>query len=1651
MALQQLGQETVPLSVLVKRAAEAAYTGLKEVCEAAPEQSDAEKKISLLKFILKTRQRLLRLLVICKWCRQIPLVERCQQLMGTLSNHDMSFTQAADSMFYLHESLQQSRAPMYDVASAMDVLFTGGFPRMPKCIEDLNVQPVLEGWKKDNVLQKLDTLLRSKLLDIAIPKEFTSVSVRDGRLTLRVDGEFEVELTLGYRGNASLWRVLHLKLLVGESSRPAKFSDMQRLALSDDLERRMSALENPFGIIYTVLHEFCAALVMDTLWRQVRALRHGRWKDAIRLDLSFETAASGNPATQAPADAEADPSKSRVHGVKITYWLDLAKGGESLLPSLRIEPGSDQRISCQHQPPLTDPGTGNDAEFVLDQSRLDVEKLILRVINCNIHSRLVEVQKSLKANTYIHRVEDDVFLKSSAQDTSDIGEDSLHVRAYGDLYICLSISIRNGRFVLRAPSTLLSLSLVQEMEEAINQGTSVVDVFINLRNQSIIHHYASLGGSMNLKVFEKGAITLKFPEDGPKLGSDVLVLGFPNTGDLYFLAVHLDPAFMPLFVLLEAQKLVPLPNRTTVAAKHLVIRRYMSIDISKFSLAGNDENLSLLSDNVKSGGRSLVPKTAEVRNGFDRMDNQVVKLEKAEQQPNFAMGQLQRYHASPSVSLGSPSSRASFGNHNRKSSSSNNLLALVSQAMGSPARNSFSRMSPSTKLPELEYGRLKSPLLPVDNPASPDLDDDHLSKLIESISTGGPATDNMASTGLRQVHSSPSSRTVKSASKNSLKSLHLVPRKGLPDGLGSPLAKDMDRSPYLLPAPSRQLSSLKRKPESDIFSSLPSLQRLSLGARKKQKVEAPSNALEVFSGQPYAAVVAAANQGKAPPVTHMAVLLHVVKRSWLVIKHARLTNQMDSLGISYVEEGRLSSSAGLIFRLATSRMRGDMGKYCNAWQRISLSLGQHGSDGWEVKVRDSHYKSLWSLQKQKVADWGAGVQLAALSEADAHIKCSQEGLILSYSTVEDDSIKKLLADLERLRSARAFAHCMKKLLEDRMDEGDEGASRTDTKWEAITRAFKVEALGLTSLWFSYTGSMPGILARFVVEWASDQEGCIVHVSPEQLWPHTKYLEDLINGGDVELLLDAIRITAGPLHALAGAIRPARMTAPVSSIVASAISPPGQVSPPNSSATPQSRATGLSIQIPTITSGPGRGPGPGIVPSSLLPTDISVLMRSPYWIRIVYRKQFSVDMRCFEGDQVWLQPAPPPQGAGPDAGGSLPCPQFRPFVMENVLNSSETVVTGVQQNGPASANPRSNASATRNTPSSAASGRNLVIGGPGYPSYRGELNSAFCGVSDDGGYSGAWVPLPALKKVLRSTLKYLGVLWLFAQFPNIIREVLGSVMNGRDGTLLHLDPEQPALRFNIGNCMFAVNMHRHQLYLQGLNVKKFQQPPPELQTDPPGADADLTNGEMLEITEFFAQRVASEPYDASRLASFVTILTLPIAVLREFLGLISWMKEAQKNQAVEATPRPRIELCLENRLVINTTMKEEAGSSTSVKSSILHDREREIVEFALTVFLDLGPHVNVNVAGGAGWLPQCVSVRMRYYYNKGGRRVLLVGLEGSHGGRACWSRGDEWERLKERTKVLEAAAAGQESSGRLRAVAESVQLTLQSALQQLRAV
>ncbi|KAJ7973490.1 mediator of RNA polymerase II transcription subunit 14 [Quillaja saponaria] len=1808
----ELGQQTVDFSTLVNRAAEESFLSLKELVEKSKsiELSDTDKKINLLKYLVKTQQRMLRLNVLAKWCQQVPLIQYCQQLASTLSSHDTCFTQAADSLFFMHEGLQQARAPVYDVPSAVEVLLTGTYERLPKCVEDVGLQSSLTGDQQKPALKKLDILVRSKLLEVSLPKEISEVKVSDGTAVVRVDGEFKVLVTLGYRGHLSMWRILHMELLVGEKTGPVKLEELRRHALGDDLERRMASAENPFQTLYSVLHELCVALIMDTVIRQVQALRQGRWKDAIQFELISDggmghTGTSGS--TQLNSDGEADSSGLRTPGLKIIYWLDFDKSSgtsdSGACPFIRIEPGQDLQIKCLHSTFVIDPLTGKDAEFNLDQSCIDVEELLLRAICCNRYTRLLEIKSELGKNVHICQASGDVVLQSHI-DEPDIeckqddkscakeseGQEVLHVRAYGSSFFTLGINIRNGRFHLQSSQDIIAPLTLLECEEDLNQGSmTAVEVFISLRSKSILHLFASIGRFLGLEVYEDGVSTVKVPKNILN-GSNMLLMGFADCESCYFLLLQLDKDFKPLFKLLETQPDPSVKDSSYSDLNHVV--RITKIDINQMQMLEDEMKVSLVDRGKLSSYNVGGPNQthghgflSDIRlegsmqiaglqsSSFSSVVDEVFDLAKSSSVAPFsAQNPSSSFNTSAShfgavtmnphnVKAGTPSPKweggmQTFQNSNVSKSSSlttqyNGSLYSSSSMKGPVQSSSASSLSSGqgriTTGKKLSASKSDQDLASLRSPHSIDIgsctpmEEDQLRLLNDTSKDAlcGSRSSKLLSPPRSTIPRISLPSTKPNGSQSSVQGPVTASFRvaGSSSCITTPLSQAMESAVNhsLTSDVSKHDKSSRKRTVSDMLSLIPSLQTLEAhsGLCKRGKISdsihaqpSPRQALvatEMISkaeGYSYGNLVAEANKGNAPSSVYISALLHVVRHCSLCTKHARLTSQMEALEIPFFEEvGLRSPSTNIWFRLPVSSG--------NSWRGICLRLGRPGSMYWEVKINDQHFRDLWELQKgSSSTPWGSSVRIANTSDVDSHIRYDPEGVVLSYQSVELDSIKKLVADIQRLSNARMFALGMRKLLGVRSDEkleesstnsdvkassGAKGASEVAEKLsEHMKRAFRIEAVGLMSLWFSF-GS--GALARFVVEWESGKKGCTMHVSPDQLWPHTKFLEDFINGAEVSSLLDCIRLTAGPLHALAAATRPARagplpgvpgVAAALSSIpkqggylssqgllVGSSTTNIGQATsgPVGNSV---ASAIGGSLANPSLTmlSASGRG-GPGIVPSSLLPIDVSVVLRGPYWIRIVYRKQFAVDMRCFAGDQVWLQPATPPKEGCP-SGGSLPCPQFRPFILEHVaqeINGYDPNFTGQQAAGLANLNNQNLSSGSQmsgvngnrvNQPNSAAISRvaNQVTGfnrvgnvlsgssnlaaltsgmslrrSPGtgvHAHVRGELNTAFIGLGDDGGYGGGWVPLLALKKVLRGILKYLGVLWLFAQLPDLLREILGSILKENEGALLNLDTEQPALRFFVGGYVFAVSVHRVQLLLQVLSVKRFHHQQQQ-QQNPSSAQEELTQSEIGEICDYFSRRVASEPYDASRVASFITLLTLPISVLREFLKLIAWKKGLQLAQGGDVAPaqKARIELCLENHAGLNM---DEASEKFSVSRSNIHyNRPHNSVDFALTIVLDPAHIPHINAAGGAAWLPYCVSVRLRYSFGES-LNVSFLGMEGSHGGRACWLRIDDWEKCKQRvarTVEVNGCSAADVSQGRLRLIAESVQRTLHLCLQGLR--
>ncbi|GJN35181.1 hypothetical protein PR202_gb23940 [Eleusine coracana subsp. coracana] len=1429
--------------------------------------------------------------------------------------------------------------------------------------------------------------------------------------------------------------------------------------------------------------------------QQANVLRQGRWKDAIKSELISDSSAlqSGSSAPeQLGQDGELDLTGFRIPGLKLNYWLDDKSTGSAesdLSPFIRIEAGKDMMIKCLHSSFILDPLTDKEAILSIDMSCIDVEALILKAIACNRHTRLLEIQRELNKNVQICHSSNGVFWKRE-----------VHVDG-----LCKKVDEKN--FENPCPNELLQIRAY---------GKSYIHLGINIRIRILF---------MLLMVYSQFQVTLQIPKS-VLYSSDFMVMGFPQCANAYYLLIQLDNDLKPVFHLLETR--IDGSNKSnadaTTGAKEAV--RFNRIDISHMQIGENECCLNLFD-------------SEEVLQDMDNYNRNL------EGRPLRQSGNGEFLSLVPSFSHFLSAADEVF-RCNQCSSTATVQVGLEG-------------VDGAACMPELDRSIVHSDMNCMQVMSGVTINSNQLSSLnyvkdTNAFSSSGPqgvsfiSSDCKSSDDLSSLRS-PGSYGIGGASK----STQFIPSDGQ-QALGNISA-----------AKSGGVS--RKRALSEFLWSIPSLQQSGISDEPRKPRKVPqhikdgvlkAHSLHTQSGKTltYGNILTDQNYCVTSSI-YASVLRHVIKHCSLCIKYAQLTAQMDSLGIPYAEEVALQSpSSNLWLRLPFVKD--------DSWKHVCLHLGKAGRMSWDVRVNDSYYGTLFKLHGGSTAtEWGSGVRVADTSEIDSHITFDDDGVVLTYHTVEADSIQRLVSDLRRLSNTRSFSHAMRRLIgvkvDDELDQNVASAemmlhpARRGSRYrlsEQMRKPFRIEAVGLMSLWFSY-GAVP--MVHFVVEWEAGNCGSTMRVSPDQLWPHTKLLEGFVNMGEVASFLDCIRLTAGPLLALASAIRPAKM--PVTVPTGSSFVPKqNNILVQGTTKNDLSSTTMPNVPAPL---GPGAvhlsnhnlqssvlsaaGRGPGLVASSSLPFDVSVVLRGPYWLRIIYRKTFSVDVRCFAGDQVWMQPATPPKG-GPSVGGSLPCPQFRPFIMELLaqslnafepsmnarhsgaqLKANANTASGSQQSalapnrfngahGVAISRPTSNVGnqvavsfsrpggAIVASKSASRIGGALTILSPGtnVPSHmKGDLSTAFTGLGDDGGYGGTWVPLAALKKVFRGILKYFGVLWLFSQFPELVKEILGSLFKENEGALLNLDQEQPALRFFVGRrlgvvmlrnfaagrhtrvvvasasrCLasprrpkasdgrhnatktgyvFAVSVQRVQLLLQVLSVKRFHHQPQQQQQTQKTAQEELAS-DINEICDFFNRRVACEPYDASRVASFITLLTLPISVLREFIKLFAWKKsQSQGHGGISSSQRSRVELCLEKHQ--GSVSDGHYGSSSPSKSNINHDRANHSVDFGLTFILDHALIRPLNVSGGASWLPYCVSVRLRYTF-EGSGHISFLAMEGSHGGKACWLRYEDWERCKQTVaRAVETSnnspAVGDAGQGRLGMVAELIHKQLQLSLQQLK--
>uniref|UniRef100_A0A3Q2DJI9 Mediator of RNA polymerase II transcription subunit 14 n=1 Tax=Cyprinodon variegatus TaxID=28743 RepID=A0A3Q2DJI9_CYPVA len=345
----------------------------------------AELKIEIVQFASRTRQLFVRLLALVKWASNAGKVEKCAMISSFLDQQAILFVDTADRLALLaRDALVHARLPSFAIPFAIDVLTTGSYPRLPTCIRDKIIPPdPITKTEKQTTLNQLNQILRHRLVTTDLPPQLANLTVANGRVKFRVEGEFEATLTVMGDDPDIPWRLLKLEILVEDKETGdgrALVHSLQVNFIHELVQARLCADEKPLQDMYNCLHSFCLSLQLEVLHSQTLMLIRERWGDLVQeekyVPAKYLTLSVWNQQVLGRKTGTAS-----VH--KVTIKIDESDGSKPLQichePAL---PSCDSKLM----------------ERAMKIDHLSVEKLLIDSVHARAHQKLQELKAILKTS-----------------------------------------------------------------------------------------------------------------------------------------------------------------------------------------------------------------------------------------------------------------------------------------------------------------------------------------------------------------------------------------------------------------------------------------------------------------------------------------------------------------------------------------------------------------------------------------------------------------------------------------------------------------------------------------------------------------------------------------------------------------------------------------------------------------------------------------------------------------------------------------------------------------------------------------------------------------------------------------------------------------------------------------------------------------------------------------------------------------------------------------------------------------------------------------------------------------------------------------------------------------------------------------------------
>jgi mediator of RNA polymerase II transcription subunit 14 len=258
-----------------------------------------------------------------------------------------------------------------------------------------------------------------------IPIPFQNYRVDSGRVTFRIEGEFEVDLTVADEDfDSSFWFIdFRLLLRPAPSELPAYIREFLEQAVNEAL--RNEGLQG----CYRILHEFVLTLKITEVHRQAIALTRARWADALKVE--------------------------RLHrAMSFQYWTKrYPPNGPQSWVIIGVRSG-DEETEPQGTPSASslcirwfrDNKEVKDVELPFDFDNISLETLLTSIVSRHIEHYLKTLQAKFLSKPRFSQKHSRLVLDISKDDPA---KSTLTLQAFDDKNIVVSVDPITGNFLLK--------------------------------------------------------------------------------------------------------------------------------------------------------------------------------------------------------------------------------------------------------------------------------------------------------------------------------------------------------------------------------------------------------------------------------------------------------------------------------------------------------------------------------------------------------------------------------------------------------------------------------------------------------------------------------------------------------------------------------------------------------------------------------------------------------------------------------------------------------------------------------------------------------------------------------------------------------------------------------------------------------------------------------------------------------------------------------------------------------------------------------------------------------------------------------------------------------------------------------------------------